>query len=91
MYAALINLYIDSEYAPQAAATFTKDILPQVKNTTGFIAGYWVDPIDGEGFGFILFENANQARAATPPSANWDAPGVVIKKVAIRRVAVSIP
>lgn len=91
MHAALIKLYIEPQLAPQAAATFTEDILPLVKNASGFISGYWVDPVDGEGFGFVLFENANQARLATPPSAIWDAPGVVIKQVDIRRVAVSIP
>lgn len=92
MYAALIKLTIDPQFAQEAAAKFTEDILPRVRNSSAFISGYWVDPVDGEGFGFLLFENADQAQSATPPSTDWNAPGgVTIKQVDIRRVAVSVP
>lgn len=91
MHAVLIKLTIDPALAPQAAAAFTEKILPRVKKLPGLVAGYWVDPVDAEGFGFLLFENADQARSAIPPAIDWSAPGVVIKQVDIRRVAVSIP
>jgi hypothetical protein len=91
MHAALIRLTIDPAQAPAAAAAFTKTILPRVTAAEGFVAGYWVDPVDGEGFGFVLFENADQARQATPPASNWKAPGVTIRGVEVRRVAVAIP
>ena len=57
----------------------------------GFAGGYWVDPVDGEGFGFVLFDTADQARQATPPASGWSAPGVTIRAVDVRRVAVAIP
>ena len=91
MYAALIRLTIDPRQAPAAAAAFTDNILPRVKASDGFIGGYWVDPVGGEGFGFVLFDTADHARQATPPAANWSAPGVTIRGVDIRRVAVAIP
>jgi hypothetical protein len=91
MYAALISLTIDTERAPAAAAAFTQTILPAVKAAAGFVAGYWVDPVDGEGFGFVLFDTADQARQASPPASNWSAPGVTIRRVDVRRVAVAIP
>lgn len=91
MHAILIKLAIDPQFGQQAAAAFTGRILPSVKSSPGFIAGYWVDPVDEEGFGFLLFENGDQAKAAAPPAIDWSAPGVVIKQVDIRRVAVSIP
>ncbi len=91
MYAALVHLRIDPESAPAAAAAFSKDVLPKVTSSAGFAAGYWVDPVDAQGFGFLLFETETQASAATPPEADWSAPGVTIVKVDIRRVAVSIP
>jgi hypothetical protein len=91
LYAALIRLTIDPAQAPAAAAAFTQTLLPRVKASDGFVGGYWVDPVDGEGFGFVLFDTAEQARRATPPEAAWSAPGVTIRGVDVRRVAVAIP
>jgi hypothetical protein len=91
MHAALVHLVIDPAQAPAAAAAFTKDILPKVKGAAGLVAGYWVDPADGQGFGFLVFENEEQAVKATPPAKKWSAPGVTIKRVDVRRVAVAIP
>jgi hypothetical protein len=91
MYAALVYLTIDPQQAPAAAAAFTSNILPMVKSALGFVAGHWVDPVDSQGFGFLLLETEKQALAATPPKANWSAPGITILRTEVRRVAVSIP
>lgn len=91
MHAALVHLTIDPAQGPAAAAAFTKDILPRVKGAAGLVAGYWVDPADGQGFGFLVFESEGQAVRATPPAAKWSAPGVTIERVDVRRVAVAIP
>jgi hypothetical protein len=91
MHAALMHLTIDPNLAPKAAEAFNNEILPKVKAATGFVSGYWVDPVDGNGFGFLLFDTEEQAVAATPPATKWSAPGVTILKTDIRRVAVSIP
>jgi hypothetical protein len=90
MHAALIRLTIDPAQAPIAAATFTKDLLPAVKAAEGFIAGYWLDPVDGEGFGFVLFDTEEQARKAALPASRWSAPGVTVRGVEIRRVAAGV-
>jgi hypothetical protein len=87
----VINLRIDPEQASAAAAAFTRDILPRVTSAPGFVRGYWLDPNNGEGLGFVVFETAEQARQATPPSAAWSAPGVSIGEVSVRRVAVDVP
>lgn len=68
MHAALVHLTIDPALAPAAASAVTSDILPRVRAAPGFIAGYWVDPVDRRGFGFLLFETEEQARTATPPA-----------------------
>jgi len=90
MYAALVKLTIDSARAPAAAAAFTNEILPRVKSAKGFVGGYWLDPADNQGFGFVLFETEEEARLATPPRSSWSAPGVNILSVDVRRVAVAI-
>jgi hypothetical protein len=91
VYVAIVNLTIDPSLAPAAAAEFTNELLPRVKSAAGFVGGYWLDPVDGNGFGFVLFETEDQARRSSPPAFKWSAPGVTIRSVDIRRVAVAIP
>ena len=91
MHAALMHLTIDPELAPAAASAFSDEILPRVLAAPGFVAGYWVDPVDRQGFGFLLFETEEQALAATPPATAWSVPGVTILRVDVRRVAAKIP
>jgi hypothetical protein len=61
MYAALMKLTIDPALAPAAASAFTNEILPRVLAAPGFVAGYWVDPVDRKGFGFLLFDTEEHA------------------------------
>jgi hypothetical protein len=90
MFAAVVTLSIDPTQAPAAAAAFTSEILPKVRSASGLVAGYWLDPEDGRGLGFLLFDTEENARQSTPPIANWAAPGVTIHRTDFRRVAVSI-
>jgi hypothetical protein len=69
MYAAIVKLTIDVAQEPAAAEAFSNDILPRVKAAEGFVGGYWLDPADGEGFGLVLFETAEQAERVKPPSS----------------------
>jgi hypothetical protein len=89
MHAALVNLRIDSDQAPAAAKALTDDILPAIRSASGFVAGYWLEPVDGHGLSFLVFDTEEQARESAPPAANWDAPGVSIDDVEFRRVAAS--
>jgi hypothetical protein len=89
MHAALMKLTIDPDQAPAAANALTHDILPAVRSAPGFVAGYWLEPVDGHGFSFVVFETEEQARRSAPPASNWAAPGVSIDDVDFRRVAAS--
>jgi hypothetical protein len=90
MFAAIVSLSIDPAQAPAAAAAFTKEILPKVRSAPGLLAAYWIDPEEGRGLGFLLFDTDANARQSTPPISSWAAPGVTIHGTDIRRVAVSI-
>jgi hypothetical protein len=90
MHAAVLHLTIDPALAPAAAAAFTSEILPRVRAAPGFVAGYWLEPVDRQGFGFLLFDTEEQAVAATPPATAWPAPGVTILRTDVRRVAVAL-
>ena len=87
MHAALVRLTVDPEQAPAAAEALMSDILPRVRSASGLIAGYWLEPADGEGFSIVLFESEEQAREAAPPVDGWAAPGIDITDVEFRRVA----
>lgn len=87
MYAALVSLTIDPQQAPAAAQALMHDILPRVRSAAGFVAGYWLEPADGQGFSIVMFETEEQARAATPPVSGWTAPGITITGVEFRGVA----
>jgi hypothetical protein len=87
VHAALVTLTIDPDKAPAAAEALVNDILPTVRSARGFLAGYWLEPADGQGLSFVLFETEEQACEATPPVRSWAAPGVTIGGVEFRRVA----
>ena len=87
MHAALVNLTIDLDQAPAAANALSNDILPATRSAPGFLAGYWLEPVDARGFAFVVFETEEQARKSAPPAADWRAPGVSIDDVDFRRVA----
>lgn len=91
MYAAVVKLRIDPAKAPMAAAVFTNDILPRVTSAEGFMRGYWLDPVDAEGLGLVLFDTVEHANRVTPPMFDWSAPGVSIIGVDVKRVAVAVP
>jgi len=86
MYAAVMHLAFEADLAPSAAKVFTEELLPRVKAAPGFVSGYWLDPSDGEGLGFMLFEEQQQAQRASAAD-QWQAPGVKVAGVDIRRVA----
>jgi hypothetical protein len=88
-HAAFLMLTIDPDQAPAAANAFARDILPKIRSAPGFVAGYWLEPVDGQGFAFVVFETEEQARRSAPPAGNWPAPGVSINEVDFRRVAAS--
>jgi len=39
-----------------------------VKQSDGFLAGYWTEPHDGKGFSVVLFDTEENARASAPPA-----------------------
>jgi hypothetical protein len=87
VHAALVTLTIDPQHAPAAASALVSNILPTVRSSPGFVAGYWLEPADGQGFSIVLCETEEHARQTVPPVSSWDAPGVTINGVEFRRVA----
>jgi hypothetical protein len=66
MHAALVTLTIDPEQAPAAADALTADILPRICSAPGFVGGYWLEPVEGRGFSFVVFERPKSRHAIRP-------------------------
>ena len=63
MHAALMHLTIDPALAPAAAAAFTNELLPRVRTALGFVAGYWMEPVERQGFGFVVRDGGASAQS----------------------------
>ena len=61
-------------------------VLPNIKQAPGFVAGYWLAPVDGgKGHSVVVFESEETARTA---AERLDPPAeVTIEKVEVREVA----
>ena len=64
-------------------------IVPMVSAAPGFVAGYWLEPVDGQGLSIIVFESEDAARAAAPEPGPGPNPGVTMETVEIRTVVAS--
>jgi hypothetical protein len=40
------------------------DLIPRASASDGFVAGYWLAPVDGKGMAVIVFDSEDAARAA---------------------------
>lgn len=86
MHGALVSVKIDPDQADAARSMLESQVVPTVKASPGFIAGYWTEPTDGKGFSFVVFETEDQARQAAPPAGASPAPGVTVDTAEFREV-----
>ena len=86
MYAALVSVTIDPDQADTALSMLESQVVPMVKAAPGFIAGYWLQPTDGNGLSFVVFETEDQVRQAAPPAGTSPTPGVTVGTVEFRQV-----
>jgi hypothetical protein len=89
MFAAVVVVAIDPAHTDSANAALREQIVPMVKASAGFVAGYWLEPIDGKASGFVIFDTEANARAATPAVGPAPVPGVVVESVLFSAVAAS--
>jgi hypothetical protein len=51
----------------EAAIKSLEELVPNVKASPGFVAGYWVRLDDAHGTSIAVFETEDQARTTAPP------------------------
>lgn len=86
MHAALVAVTIDPDQADAARSALDSQVVPMVKASPGFIAGYWFEPIDGTSYSVVLFDTLEHARQTAPPAGASPTPGVTVTNVEFREV-----
>jgi hypothetical protein len=87
MYAVLMSVNIEPARLDQAQKSLNEEIVPMVASAPGFISGYWLEPADGQGVSFAVFDTEEHARQTAPLAGASPMPGVTIASVEFRPVA----
>lgn len=91
MYAVLVNVTIDAGKEDEAERSLNDQLLPMLKSSPGFVAGYWLAPEGNTGWSIVVFDTEENARAVAPPIGSrppGDVP-VTIDQVEFREVIAS--
>ena len=78
MHAALVAVKIDPDQADASQAALESQVVPMVKAAPGFIAGYWMEPVNDTAYSIVVFDTEEHARATAPPEGASPAPGVTV-------------
>ena len=83
MHAVVVRVSISEEGA--ALAALRDQVVPQVSQAPGFVAGYWTRK-DDTGLSMIVFESEDTARAAGERIPGTVPEGVTLQNVEVREV-----
>ncbi len=83
MHAVVVRVRISEEEA--AVAALRDEVVPQISQTQGFVAGYWTRK-DDTGLSMIVFESEVAARAVSERIPGTVPEGVTLENVEVREV-----
>jgi hypothetical protein len=83
MHAVVVRVTIKDPEA--ATVVLREEVVPQVSQAPGFVAGYWTREGNG-GLSMIVFESEDAARAASERIASGMPEGVELEGVEVREV-----
>ena len=88
MHANVVFVNIDASQADPARRGLHEHVIPRISHTAGFVAGYWLEPVDGKGISVTLWESEQAAREAAgfiqPDSSSTT--GVKLDRIETREV-----
>ena len=81
MHAVVATVEIEAGKGEEATASLHQQVVPQVKQTPGFVSGTWARSADGKhGHSMVLFESKEAAEAAaTNLQQQGPPPGAPVK------------
>lgn len=84
MHAVVVRVTINDEEAAMRA--LQEQVVPQVSQAPGFVAGYWTRK-DDDGLSMVIFESEDQANAAGERVPSGIPEAVTLESVEVREVA----
>lgn len=88
MYATQVSVRIEAGREDEARQGLVEQVLPRVKGSPGFVAGYWFAPDGDTGSSVVIWETKEHAEAMAArlqPGAH-PAPPVTVERVEVREV-----
>jgi hypothetical protein len=88
VHANVVFVNVDASQADPARRGLHKQVIPRISQTAGFVAGYWLEPLDGKGISVTLWESQQAAREAADLIQPDSSPttGVKIDRIETREV-----
>jgi hypothetical protein len=88
VHANVVFVSVDASQADPARRGLHKQVIPRISQTAGFVAGYWLESLDGKGISVTLWESEQAAREAAGLIQPDSSPttGVKIDRIETREV-----
>jgi hypothetical protein len=64
VHANVVFVNVDASQADPARRGLHEHVIPRISQTAGFVASYWLEPVDGKGISVTLWESEQAAREA---------------------------
>jgi hypothetical protein len=92
MYATQVLVRIEAGHEDEARQGLVGQVLPRIKGSPGFVAGYWFAPDGNTGSSVVLWATKQhaEAMAAQVQPGSHPSPAVTIERVEVREVIESI-
>jgi hypothetical protein len=88
MHANVVFVNVDATQADPAGRGLHDHVIPRISQTAGFVAGYWLEPVDGKSISVTLWETEHAAREAAGliQPASSPTTGVKLDRIETREV-----
>ena len=85
MFAVLAKVNVPGGDTPEHLKMLNEQVIPGTKSAPGFVAGYWLTPVNDDATALLVFKDEASAKAAAPKEGSG--PGdVTFKKIDIIEV-----
>ena len=88
VHANVVFVNVDATQADPARRGLHEHVIPRTSQTAGFVAGYWLEPVDGKGISVTFWESEQAARDAAGRIQPDSSPttGVKLDRIETREV-----